>query len=231
MAHPSKGGAAKFRGYGDPIVGRYAGRAAEDPPLETHPVLHPLRAAMAAIALGALAACADGPLAPTWGADASLAATRTTSTDPALTVTGCDGTPVALSADERRTLDLHGETRRALGLPELCVDPTLTAAARAHSQEMMQRGFFSHDSFDGQSFDARIRSFGYPPLSGLAENVAWGTSSMGEASDVFGRWMRSEAHHHNIVDGSLRRIGVGVVAGTFMSHGGARMYTVDFGTP
>jgi uncharacterized protein YkwD len=196
-------------------------------------MLHTFRAATAALALGALAACAESPVAPASTTDGGAPAAHPASStiiSATRTVLGCDGATIALNAEEARTLDLHGATRRALGLAEFCVDSMLTVAARAHSQEMLAKGFFSHDSFDGRSFDVRIRGLGYPASRGLAENVAWGTGIMGEADDVYARWMASDSHHHNIVDGSLRRIGVGVVVGTYVGRSGARMYTVDFGT-
>ena len=206
------------------------------------------RAAAAALMFGVLAllgACAESPTAP--GApgvasapgapgavtDEGAPGARPTAAMPspvAAAVPGCDGAAVVLNAEEARTLALHNGTRRALGLAEFCVDAVLTAAARAHSREMLAKGYFSHDSFDGTSFDVRIRALGFPARRGLAENAAWGTGVMGEADDVFARFMASPSHHHNIVDPTLRRIGVGVAAGTYQGRTGARMYTVDFGT-
>ena len=194
------------------------------------------RASAVAPALGLLAllgACVESPTDPGDANDAGAPSARPAVTIPAAAaraVHGCDGATVVLSADETRTLDLHNDTRRTLGLAEFCVDSTLTLAAREHSLEMLEKGYFSHDSFDGQSFDVRIHALGFPVGRGLAENVAWGTGWMGEADDVFARFMASESHHHNIVDPSLRRIGVGVAAGTYAGRDGARMYTVDFGT-
>ena len=201
--------------------------------------LRSFRAATAALTFGALTflgACGESPTAPSASPastfiDASARGTSPAPSTPAAasrTVLTCEGAPIALNAEEQRLLDLHDATRRTLGLATFCVDAILTIAARAHSQEMLDKGYFSHDSFDGQNFGVRIRALGFPTTRGLAENVAWGTSVMGEPDDVFARFMASESHHHNIVDGGLRRIGVGVVAGTYVGRTGARMYTVDF---
>jgi uncharacterized protein YkwD len=197
------------------------------------PSIRAATAALAVVALGVLAACGESPVSPT-ATDAGAPTARpapTASSAAARTVHGCDGATLLLSAEEMRTLDLHNATRRALGLDEFCADSLLTVAARAHSEEMLAKGYFSHDSFDGETFDARIRALGYPAHRALAENVAWGTDWMGEADDVYGRWMASETHRHNIVDGTLRRIGVGVAGGTYGGRSDARMYTVDFGSP
>jgi uncharacterized protein YkwD len=195
-----------------------------------------LRAASAALALSVLAllgACAESPTAPTSGPGGTAVGARPAATMPiaaARTVRGCEGVTIALSADETRLLDLHNETRRALGLAEFCADPTLTTAARAHSREMLEQGYFAHASFDGASFDVRIRALGFPARRALAENVAWGTGRMGEPDDVFDRFLASEEHRRNIVDPTLRRIGVGVAAGTYLGRDDARLYTVDFST-
>jgi len=189
-------------------------------------MLRPFRgqALACALAIALATACAESPTAPAVdGASGELAlATRT--------VAGCDGAEVTLSADERHTLDLHNATRRANALPEFCVHPLLTAAARAHAREMLEKGFLSHDSFDGRPFHARIAGFGYTQPRALAENAGWGSAELGAAATIFARWMASDTHRPNILDGRLREIGIGVAAGTYRTYAGARVYTVDFGT-
>src|SRR5438132_14386431 len=51
--------------------------------------------------------------------------------------------------------------RRAHGLVALRLSPALSRAARQHSAEMAARGYFSHDSANGSTFDKRIPHF-YP---------------------------------------------------------------------
>ena len=65
-------------------------------------------------------------------------------------VTTCSGTTIQLTTDEKRTLDLHNQTRVANGLPRLCVHPALTNAACSHSQEMLTKGYFAHNSYNGE---------------------------------------------------------------------------------
>jgi uncharacterized protein YkwD len=187
-------------------------------------------AAAAALALALLAACSESPTGPGATTSPDAAAPGVVSAAAAFTMTGCDGAAVALTADEKRTVDLHNATRRAYGLPEFCVHATLTAAARAHSREMLEHGFLSHDSFDGRPFNARIVGFGYTQPYTLAENAGWGSGTLGEADHIFDRWMDSDSHRPHILDAGLREIGVGVVWGTYRTYGGTRMYTVDFGT-
>jgi uncharacterized protein YkwD len=163
---------------------------------------------------------------------ASLTATTTTTTTTTTTnsVVGCTGTTIVLTADEKRTLDLHNQKRAASGLPQFCVHPALTAAARAHSQDMLAKGYFSHTSLDGRTFVTRVVNAGYTGWRALAENIAWGSGYYGAPDYIFNSWMNSAGHKANILNGTLREIGIGVAAGTFKTYTGARMYTVDFGT-
>ena len=104
------------------------------------------------------------------------------------------------------TLLVNAE-RAARGLAPLAIDDRLTAAAQGHSRDMAQNGFFSHTGSNGSRFDERIADEGY---SGgpLAENIAAGYSSPEAA--VTG-WMNSDGHRANILNPSLRHIGVGHV--------------------
>ena len=96
------------------------------------------------------------------------------------------------------------------------VDPRLTAAAQLHSEDMAANSYFSHTSRDGRSFADRIRDQGYP--SPAAENIARGQRS---ASAVMQAWLNSAGHRRNILNCSLRAIGVGVAPGN--------VWTQDFG--
>jgi uncharacterized protein YkwD len=182
------------------------------------------RAALVAVALLA----STGPRSATastddWvPSDASRART--------IAVEGCRGARVYLNADEKATLELHNAHRLMSGLPSFCVDAKLTAAARAHSDDMVARSYFSHSSFDGTGFGARVTGFGYAPFRILAENIAWGSGALGGAEHTFENWLNSAGHRANIQNALLREIGIGVSAGSFQGWPGARVYTVDFGT-
>ena len=145
-------------------------------------------------------------------------------------MTGCTGTAVTLAADEATEFQLHNQQRAASGLPAFCMHPALLASARAHSQDQIAQNYFSHTSLDGRSFVDRINAAGYTGWSILAENIAWGSGTIGDPSAIFNSWMGSDSHRANIMNGSLREIGIGVASGTFQGYSGARMYTADFGT-
>ncbi|MDP9478741.1 MAG: CAP domain-containing protein [Actinomycetota bacterium] len=151
-----------------------------------------------------------------------------------VSVKTCGGDTIDLDSIEKRTLDLHNETRVANGLPAFCVQPKLTNAARAHSQEMLDKDYFSHNSYDGETFGARLKRFGYTS-SGysyytVGENIAWGSGSYGSPDAIFKGWMNSTGHKANILNKNFREIGIGARTGTYKTYAGATIYTVDFGT-
>jgi uncharacterized protein YkwD len=68
-----------------------------------------------------------------------------------VSVRGCTSTEVALSAVEKRMLDLHNQKRVSQKLSAFCVHPALQRAARAHSWEMIGKDYFSHGSRSGKN--------------------------------------------------------------------------------
>lgn len=167
---------------------------------------------------------------------ASVAFARTTVEPPdarAATADGnvatCGGGSIYLNAQERRTVQLHNATRANRGLRTLCVSPTLVRAARAHSREMIERDYMSHDSYNGERDGARLRRFGYDWRT-YGENIAWGSGRYASPENRFANWMNSPGHRANILNGGFREIGVGTYTGTFQGYRGATAYTADFGT-
>jgi uncharacterized protein YkwD len=65
----------------------------------------------------------------------------------------------ALSPLESGVLVQINTFRRAHRLAPLAISLRLNAAARAHSTQMAQGGFFAHESADGSLFWKRIRAF------------------------------------------------------------------------
>ena len=140
----------------------------------------------------------------------------------------CGGGSITLNAKEKRVLVLHNQARKDLGLRPLCVDLKLTRAARSHSREMIEKDYFSHSSYDGESVSERLRRFGYD-LSIYGENIAGGSGTFGEPDSTFRRWMNSPGHKANILDSRFRPVGVGTYTGDYKGIQEYTMYTVDFG--
>jgi uncharacterized protein YkwD len=149
-------------------------------------------------------------------------------------VTTCDGGTITLNSEEKRVLDLHNKARKKRGLKRLCVNPILTRAARAHSKEMLDRDYLSHNSFDGESVQERLERFGYTSdgysYYAIGENIACGCGSYGAPDNIFKWWMHSSGHRSHILKKKFREVGIGVLTGTYKTCSQATMYTVDFGT-
>lgn len=155
-----------------------------------------------------------------------------------VSVTTCNGGTIQLTTEEKRTLDLHNQTRAANGLPSLCVHPVLTDAARSHSQEMLDKGYYDHDSYNGETSGDRLIRFGYTPAGysyyWTGENICCitdgGSGTNLSPDSAFNGWMNSpKGHKENILDNRWREVGVGVRTGTYNGIPGSTMYTVDFG--
>ena len=146
----------------------------------------------------------------------------------------CSGDPINLTNAEQRVLRLHNHARAAHGLKALCVQPDLTSAARAHSQEMLDKDYATHESFNGESVRTRLARFGYTfggfSYYAYGENIAWGCGSYGSPGSIFHWWMHSRGHRGNILDKRYRQVGIGVRTGTFNKCNQATTYTVDFAT-
>src|SRR5881398_30150 len=83
---------------------------------------------------------------------------------------------VALSPLESGVLVDINTFRRAHHLAPLRVNARLGDAARAHTVEMAQNGFFAHESADGSSFWKRIQGFyvsGPWSYWSVGENLLW----------------------------------------------------------
>ncbi|MFD3999056.1 CAP domain-containing protein [Streptomyces sp. NPDC058548] len=131
----------------------------------------------------------------------------------------------AVSAESvRRRLEddvttLVNERRRRAGLNALRTDERLRASARAHSEDMAARGFFSHNDPQGVRPVDRMAAAGYPAPA--AENIARGQQTPPSAMRA---WMNSPGHRANILREGLATIGVGVHQGP-----GGPWWTQNFG--
>ncbi len=127
---------------------------------------------------------------------------------------------------------LNGE-RQDEGLAPLTENPKLASAAVAHSQEMVDKGYFDHAGRDGSDPVDRIRGAGYIPTTGawtVGENLAWGTGVLATPKEIVQAWMKSTGHRENILRPAFKEIGFGVVVGNPRSSSGSgATYTTTFG--
>lgn len=106
---------------------------------------------------------------------------------------------------EIKVLELINIERRKNGLNDLVSDNNLSIVARAHSQDMYERNFFSHTNPDGFSPFDRMKNYGIS-YRYAAENIAAGQSSPDE---VVTSWMNSAGHRENILNPNFNKIGIG----------------------
>jgi uncharacterized protein YkwD len=131
--------------------------------------------------------------------------------------------PLRTLADfENEVLRLSNVARQDEGCSALRMDSKLRTAARRHSDDMARNGFMSHTGSGGSGPAQRIRAAGYQITGAWAENVARGYPTPAAVMDG---WMNSAGHRANILNCSLRAIGVGAVRST----GGRVYWTQDFG--
>ncbi|MFD8493743.1 CAP domain-containing protein [Amycolatopsis sp. NPDC059657] len=104
-----------------------------------------------------------------------------------------------------QVVSLVNKERAKVGCKPLGNDSRLALAAQRHSDDMSKRNYFSHTSLDGSDFGQRAVRAGYP--NPAAENIAMGYTS---AAQVMQGWMASDGHRHNILECSLKNVGVGV---------------------
>lgn len=106
---------------------------------------------------------------------------------------------------EIKVLELINIERRKNGLNDLVSDNNLSIVAKAHSQDMYERNFFSHTTPDGFSPFDRMKNYGIS-YRYAAENIAAGQSSPDE---VVTSWMNSAGHRENILNPNFNKIGIG----------------------
>jgi uncharacterized protein YkwD len=107
----------------------------------------------------------------------------------------------------------------------LTVDDRLRTAAQVHSADMASYAYLSHTGHDGSDPVRRMLAAGYPidKTVGWAENVARGYPTVDAVMTAF---MSSAGHRANIVNCTMKVIGVGVAR----SVAGELYWTQDFGT-
>ena len=125
--------------------------------------------------------------------------------------------------------------RHQHGLGALRLSSKLSAAARSHSAEMAQRGYFSHNSANGTSFDKRIARFyslGGKRYWSVGENLLWSSPDV-SASAALDMWLKSPEHKKILFTARWREIGLSAVHvhSAPGSYGGREVtiVTADFG--
>lgn len=124
----------------------------------------------------------------------------------------------------------------------VALNTMLNTAARSHSQDMLDRDYFAHDTPEGESPFDRMQAAGYV-FSTAGENLAWrGTTGLlDEANtveqqhvDLFvDTGIAGRGHRVAMLDNDYREVGIGVIRGGYTQGGttyDSIMQTQDYGT-
>lgn len=140
-----------------------------------------------------------------------------------------------LPALNKQVLAAINSFRTSEGLVALRESKSLDKSAFAHSLEMGQKGYFGHNSANGQAFWKRIGTYyhsrGYVSWS-VGENLLWSQGAV-NAATAMALWIKSPPHLKNLKTAKWRDLGVSAVT---VSHapgyfGGktVTIITTDFG--
>ena len=133
----------------------------------------------------------------------------------------------------RTALDcLHDQVRSQRGLGTLASNAALATAAAVHTDDMLARGYFEHETPEGGTFDQRILSAGYArPGQGwsLGENLIWADAALATPAALMGSWMDSEGHRENILNPQFRELGIAVRLGTPTGDASGVTVSAEFG--
>jgi len=121
-------------------------------------------------------------------------------------------TNVQSTPEELRFVELTNRERTARHLRQLTIDPLLVAVARRHSQEMMDRNYFDHQSPTPgyrTPLDRYLKGLGHrPDYACVGENLFY--CSVGDVERGHQAFMHSPAHRENVLYPQFEKMGVGI---------------------
>ncbi|MEJ7616050.1 MAG: CAP domain-containing protein [Pyrinomonadaceae bacterium] len=117
---------------------------------------------------------------------------------------------VAASTDERRAFELINAERRARGFGPLTLDGQLVNLARYHSDNMAGAAHLSHSDSDGLDLSGRADLLGVHGWKAMGENIAYNQGYEDPVAFAVERWMKSDKHRDNILNGEYTHAGLGI---------------------
>jgi uncharacterized protein YkwD len=113
-----------------------------------------------------------------------------------------------LTAQEQTLASSINAARAAAGLPALQIDPGLETAARAHVQELLDNGLFTHDFLrSGTSYPFGTWIWWYFHGSCAGENLAQQDSTL-SGDQAAQLWLGSPEHRANLLSPAYTKMGV-----------------------
>lgn len=124
-------------------------------------------------------------------------------------------------------LEAINADRTAEGLPALESSGTLDAIAQAHARDMLERGYFAHESPGGEGVRDRYLAAGGSDGLVVGENLArcdgCPAPDAARVRDLQRGWMNSPGHRENILTEGFGRFGFGIA-----TEGGAQYAVQTF---
>jgi uncharacterized protein YkwD len=112
-------------------------------------------------------------------------------------------------------------------LAPLATNTRLDVAAQQHAADMLERGYFAHESPEHETVVGRSRHAGYS-YRVIGENIAEGQLSVSEVVDA---WMKSPHHRDNILNPSYTELGSGLAFGRDANGQAHVLWVQVFGRP
>ncbi len=109
---------------------------------------------------------------------------------------------------EQQMIGLVNQERTSRGIPALSYNPRLQGIAREHSQDMFERGYFSHYSPEGKTVADRAEAAGID-YQVIGENLAYAPTLALAHQGL----MNSPGHRANILSTDYHQIGIGIMDG------------------
>jgi uncharacterized protein YkwD len=143
-------------------------------------------------------------------ATSAVEASASPATQPFVASAAAPGAP-EIEAAEQRVIDRINVRRDRKGLRPLRLDPRVAAVARARSQDMIDRDYFSHQDPDGKYARQHLER-AHIRFSRVSEIIAWngGTDLLAGADAVVRMWMGDAVHRHEVMSTTHNYLGAGV---------------------
>lgn len=152
---------------------------------------------------------------PTTAAPKKKNSSKTTTTTKAASKKPAAQTPAqnqtvsgAQTGFESDMLKQVNAQRAKNGKSALTLNQSLCASARVRAAEIAKDGCFSHTRPNGSGCFTAISDVSYRTAG---ENIAMGTWGYYGVDEIMDRWMNSEGHRANILNGDFSEVGFGCV--------------------
>ena len=131
-------------------------------------------------------------------------------------------------------LCLLNQERARYGLGPLAPEPHLELAAQSHSQDMVSRRYFAHNTLGGLPLIPRLMRSGYRrPGRGFefGEALGYNYGDAAAPARMVAQLLASAQHRAKLLAGRFQHVGIGIAAGVPMAVQGytGATYTIDVG--